>query len=1038
MYTPGGRSARLSVILFCSSLLAVPIAAFAAEDMEEIVVTGSLIRGTPEDAALPVEVYNAQELQDLGNPTSLEFVKNLTVQGPTTGEGYYFTGAQLNNDVGFNLRGIGADKTLTLFNGRRLSGNTTSAVAGGQANTAILPSIAFSRVEILKDGAAVTYGADATGGVVNYITQDAYTGIDVRTSYKTYDGTDGEWSLGLKTGFGEGDTNVIIAGEWDHRSEVDSIDRDFASLPYGVNPAPWSTLTNLAGYIPRLGPLPASPDNTTNGEFGSPLGFPISDYTKSSCEAVGGIYRDTYTCKYGYLPYYNVVEQTDTYRLFAQLNTLVTDNMEFHLQAGWARVSVPHATGSPAQPVIRGPARATGAAYQFFVPVTNPYAAEFAARTGWDQSPLFGLTSGYTPITYRAFAHGGNAVLGEDGNFGVPSTIDNRYFHIAGGVNGTIFNDIGYDFAITYNHQTEYGDAPDVVGYRLQEALNGFGGPNCDVPDLDTARFGTQNAAMAGTGDCMWWNPFASGWAGQPILGLDNPSYVAGSENPAELVRWVFDERGGQNITWNTTMDLVFDGLTPLTLPGGQVAWGAGTQWRTTKLRESVPSELLRGKQPCAWPGQDPADPTDPTYTGCTPDEPGPFVFFSTDLPETLSQDQFSYFVELDFPITDTLYMTAAARHEEFTPGDLKADVYKWSGRWQIIDSFALRGSYGTNYQAPGLGITPGEITNGVNSYTIAAGNWRGAQTITRSGIVPETATVWSVGGIWQSAGFTDGSDIQVLLDYWDIETEDELGLLASANDIADAVFHINPDGSDDPPPTNGSALADCSHPMAARVTFNGDCVQGVTTANDFSNISTEYGNGPGQTTTGIDFKIDYRFPAFGGDLRFGVQATKVREFKFTETVLDGFVLVPPEDRLGYLNFATIAFAAPEWRANFNANFTYGTQNHRLVVNYISGVDDDRYLKADGTVNEAALVPEGVQPGTTDPFGPSYYGVFGDSWVSVDYHFNMEFSFGIVSASIVNILDEDPPEAREELGYDPRMGSPLKRQFEIGFRREFY
>jgi hypothetical protein len=61
--------------------------------------------------------------------------------------------------------------------------------------------------------------------------------------------------------------------------------------------------------------------------------------------------------------------------------------------------------GSPAQPVSRGPALTTGAVNQFYVPITNPFAAEFAAAHG-----IVGA-QGFTPTTYRLFGHGGNPVL---------------------------------------------------------------------------------------------------------------------------------------------------------------------------------------------------------------------------------------------------------------------------------------------------------------------------------------------------------------------------------------------------------------------------------------------------------------------------------------------------------------------------------------------------------------------------------------------------------------------------------------------------
>jgi iron complex outermembrane receptor protein len=216
----------------------------AGEVADRVVVTGSLIRGTPEDAALPVEVYSSEDLEDRGAPTALEFAKSLTIAGPTSGEAYYFGGPALIGSVNYNLRGIGADKTLTLLNGRRMSSNTSN-----------IPFAAISRVEILKDGAAVTYGADATGGVVNFITRDKFNGFEVNAQYKYIDASDGDYGISLLGGIGEGDINFLWSAEWEHRSRLRAIDRDFTHDSFnpaaGVgkfNPAPWSTLTNLAGW----------------------------------------------------------------------------------------------------------------------------------------------------------------------------------------------------------------------------------------------------------------------------------------------------------------------------------------------------------------------------------------------------------------------------------------------------------------------------------------------------------------------------------------------------------------------------------------------------------------------------------------------------------------------------------------------------------------------------------------------------------------------------------------------------------------------
>jgi len=831
---------------------------------DRVIVTGSFIQGTPEDAALPVEIYSAEELEEQGSPTALEFVKTLSISGPTAGEAYYFAGAGSNGSPGFNLRGIGADKTLTLLNGRRTS-----------ENLANIPGAALARTEILKDGAAVIYGADATGGVVNFITRNDFTGLETKGQYKFIDGSDGDYGVSVLGGVGEGDTNFMWSAEYEHRSQLDTIDRDWVAQDYRVSNSQWSTLTNLAGWTARP-TLPVAPGNTANTEWGLPLtaagtfsatgAATFSDFTPASCGAVGGFYVSTAACAYNYISYYNLVEDTDTYRLFGQVNSRITDNMDFHGEVLWGKVSTPQIFGSPSQPVVRGPAQTQGLSQQFYVPRTNPYFAEFASRSGLAANPGFANVSGVTAISYRALAHGGNPVLGNGNGFGVPSRIDSVNFRAMGEFKGNLgdwagaFKDVNYTFATTFNQLQGEGDAADIIGYRLQDAINGFGGPSCNASDTDPNRLGIQNPAAAGKNGCLYWNPFASAFPNQPELGLRNPTYVTGADNPTELYRWITDPRKTENQTQSLYIDLVFDGRTPIELPGGTVGWAAGTQLGNVEFNETVRSDFYNGRVPCEWPAsstsgvarpdgpdagtdpdiqitnQVPRNPQDPFFNGCTPDEPGPFVFFGTNRPDASDRQQISYFGELNLPVFDSLNLQAAVRREEFS-GNLEATVYKVSGNWDVFGPISVRGSYGTNYQTPPLGITPGRITRGTTSYTAANGNWRGSTTLTSSGLRPETATASNLGIIWQSQGFASDHDFRFIVDYFKIETEDEIGLLANFNQIADAVFAVRATPTGPLITVGGFRIANCAHPLIGRVNFSdtptspgGTCVQGQTT----------------------------------------------------------------------------------------------------------------------------------------------------------------------------------------------------------------
>ena len=119
----GENMNRFKLSTLAGGILSACIATtgFAAE-MEEVVVTGSFIKGSPEDAALPVDVLSRSDLEDVGNPTIIEMIRNLGVTSGNLGETNQFDarGGQGNEGVStVNLRGLGSSRTLVLINGKR-------------------------------------------------------------------------------------------------------------------------------------------------------------------------------------------------------------------------------------------------------------------------------------------------------------------------------------------------------------------------------------------------------------------------------------------------------------------------------------------------------------------------------------------------------------------------------------------------------------------------------------------------------------------------------------------------------------------------------------------------------------------------------------------------------------------------------------------------------------------------------------------------------------------------------------------------------
>ena len=193
-------------VLVCllATLILPAIGLTADEDIEEIVVTGSHIKGSHADESLPVTSLSRDDLAYEGSPTIIELIKNLSFSQGADGETDFFQAGAGPDRATANLRGIGPSRTLVLINGRRStwSPHAISAQAQLLVDVNMLPSVALERVEILREGAASTYGSDAIARVMNYITRSDFSGMEVSADYKGIDGSAGDTEAGIILGTG--------------------------------------------------------------------------------------------------------------------------------------------------------------------------------------------------------------------------------------------------------------------------------------------------------------------------------------------------------------------------------------------------------------------------------------------------------------------------------------------------------------------------------------------------------------------------------------------------------------------------------------------------------------------------------------------------------------------------------------------------------------------------------------------------------------------------------------------------------------------
>ena len=222
-----------------SLALLLPVAVIAQDstdsDVEEVVVVGSQIKGASITDALPVTVFNADDIEALGVSDGDELVENLVEQGLNFFNEQEQASGGVNASRGdsgaYNLRNMGVGNTLTLLNGRRMVNNAgyqTEFIGGDfvptvTVNTNLIPTNGLDRLEILRDGASAIYGADAVAGVVNNVLQTDYEGssLSVRvTGYEHFDATNTDISYKFGTSFNGGATNISLFARYRDRGRI--------------------------------------------------------------------------------------------------------------------------------------------------------------------------------------------------------------------------------------------------------------------------------------------------------------------------------------------------------------------------------------------------------------------------------------------------------------------------------------------------------------------------------------------------------------------------------------------------------------------------------------------------------------------------------------------------------------------------------------------------------------------------------------------------------------------------------------------------
>ena len=971
----------------------------AAILFEEIAVTGTAFKESPINLPYAVTTVSREKLKEQGSPQPVDFFKNLSASHGVIGErsSWYNANqaATLSESIAnVNLRGLGASRTLVLFNGRRQTYVPARLIGGRFVDVNAIPSIALDRVEVLKEGAAAIYGSDAVAGVANFLTRSDFTGFEVSANHEYLAGA-GDTDAGAIWGGKLGGAHAVVAGEWRKRRELPATDRDYLLQPWhgGGQRLGWSSIGNPGTFA-----------------VGAPAPWTAAIHAPR-CEEFGG-YRESWTCRFRYQQYENLVEEMSHIRAFTEINGALDNGTEYHFEGLWAQADIPNWYTTPSYP----PFPLTDTSIQEVAP-DHPGRQAFCEDYGAQDGDLY----------YDECQGGENWYFNGRpfGNSGPGRTLgrDSRTWRLAASANGDFMSFGGrethFDLGLSYSRTGGNYNLPGVYIERLFLGFRGFGGPDCGVgveasqaaPDsLAGMRLGALNGQVAGQGDCQYYNPFSNAIEftdqhGSDFVSKANPSYRANLANSSELRHWL-----NQEVDLQSTADML---VADATLTGIWIedvaSYATGYQFRLLNASGDPNDEGDVTINPCPVVGDD----------GCSAEDRfGPYAFTNVNRPYDESQTVHRIFAEIPLSLGPRFDTQLAANYEfhdvasSFNP--------KFGGRFQLAEtstqSLFLRGSVQTTFRTPSL--------DDVNESPLSTLEWinetEAYQTVDRIGskkLKPEQAFTYNAGlALITEAGF------DMTFDYWSYDFSDVIGAMphGSITSLYGKLDEVNEELEKDP---NNEELL--KH-QAAAVKQRGAVKRfivcpgpdgvgtGTCKASELERVQVDIVNWPGVKTSGIDLHLGGLTDAGVGKFSFGLDATYTLEYRAKALMLGDLVLQKAANAAGYLNFGNpITTSLPRLKGRVSAGYHWKTYRLVSFLNYISSYDDrGSWLSGNAAIQDLF--------GTIDPF------------VTWDMSFLWSLPQGVnLVLSGMNLLDTRPPLVNIEQAYDGFTHDPKGRRVKL-------
>lgn len=1040
---------------------------------DEVIVTGSRLKRDTFSSVAPLQVISGQVSREIGSIDPSTILQESTASAGTQID-ITFQGFVLDNGPGsstIDLRGLGAERTLVLINGRRAAPvGVEGAPFAPDLN--IIPSSLVDRYEILTDGASSVYGSDAIAGVSNIILRKDFDGFEFEAystipeySRGTQDTISAAWGLaGDRGSFG-------IAADY---SRLESVPRDNRPWSEGCESYYEQTTTGeirteFIGYQADFG-MNTSPCRIGFGArrvfdvnpplFGSIYYTPgetntgIPNYSEATLIGVVADLNDDGVPDVDFTDYFITSELGEThlfpeqdrvsvmaigeYTFAGEMNVtpyievLYNKRETFALSLGAALFQEVPADNpfNPCNP--NGTVGVDcGSAYDAFI--TDPgYLDDFLATYGGFCASI-GLTPAQCTPTTFGFAIGpigpapieAQVGIKGDRNF-VESEVDQ--LRVVAGIRGDLpqlsfgsLDNWSFDVAVV---------ASDGTGTSLRQGVN----EERLLYSLETSRFSVPgdptSPVICGNNDgCVPVDLFA------PSLyeGLTENDFATQAERDYLFSNRTFDTTYKQSLASGIITGDLFS------LPAGPVAAAIGYEYRHDEI-DSIPNDVARD---------------------------GLLWGFFRDLGAVGEKDTEEYFVEVELPLLANvpafkeLTANISSRH---TDDEFYGGAWTYSGKlaWRPVDSLLIKGTVGTSYRAPNLRENFLQGTSGFltvadpcvtpeNSLVLAPGGGlvydptmdTRTQTvidncfaqgvdptnlgIIASGATTETYSVEVLTGVGQadlveeqSESFTAGFawdqpffsafDLTIGATYYEVELEDEIIELSATFSVSDCY--------------NDSEL---DSPYCANISRNlgGDGL--------INQIDEAFLNRDSLKTRGLDITVALDFPTqiFGRAVDISADLNFNRKYEFSDA------FIPLDGSAPSIDSDLGEFGFPEWEGQGIFRVDFDKYRATWSTRYLGGVEaDPDTLAANGFGNwndGSNFTCLGVAAGDVDcrPVG------WADNYFRHDasfYYYGDVWTLGIGAR---NVLNEKPPLVDRRVVFS-RWNVPFGSGYDVNGRSYFF